>query len=296
MSVGANVPDPGSVGPARPFWVDTEQAADLAVHSVGVSTPLPLVRAAHEGAVATVTLDSPPNRNALSRRLVSELDAALGAAGEDPAVRVVVLTGTGSTFCAGADLQERLAGPAPPDGDGATVPTVIDRIASMRKPVVCKVNGHVRAGGMGLVAACDVAVAPSSATFAFSEVRVGVAPAIIIVPALRVMAPRALARYVLSGQMFDAAEAVASGLLTAAPGAAELDEWVAGQIAELLRASPDGVAAAKELLGELRLRPWGPALEEAARRSDQLFATPAAAEGMAAFLEKRPPSWVDDRR
>jgi methylglutaconyl-CoA hydratase len=158
--------------------------------------------------------------------------------------------------------------------------------------VVVRANGHVRAGGMGLVAAGDLAVAPGDATFAFSEVRVGVAPAIIAVPALRVMAPRHLARLALTGEVFDAETAVSSGLLTAAVGRAGLDAWVGRVVAALLRASPAAVAATKRLLLELRGRPWHESMAEATARSEQLFASVDAAEGMAAFLEKRPPAWL----
>lgn len=252
-----------------------------------------LVRCEREGPIVTVTLDSPSNRNALSRRLLADLASALGGAQADPEVRAVVLTGAGSAFCSGVDLTERLH---PPPGDPpATLAEVLSAIVSMPQPVVAKVNGHVRAGGMGLVAACDLAAAVSAATFAFSEVRVGVAPAIIAVPALRRMGRRAFERYALTGDVFGAAEAAASGLLNAAVAdASELDEWVGCVVASVLASSPQAVAATKGL-ADLVDRPWDDALAAAEELSDGLFGSDEAAEGMAAFLEKRKPCWAPPR-
>jgi methylglutaconyl-CoA hydratase len=250
----------------------------------------PLVRHERRGPVAVLTLDSPHNRNALSNRLLNELAVGLAEAQADPDVRVVVLTGDGATFCSGADLHERLHPPA--EAPSVTLPDVLTAIVSLPQPVVARVNGHVRAGGMGVVAACDLAVAPLGATFAFSEVRVGVAPAVIAVPASRRMAPRAFSRYALTGDVFGATEAVAAGLLTAAvPDTGDLEAWTDGVVASLLRCSPQAVAATKGL-GALAGDSWGDAMSVAEELSDGLFASEGAAEGMAAFLEKRQPSWV----
>ncbi|MGH9100758.1 MAG: enoyl-CoA hydratase-related protein, partial [Acidimicrobiales bacterium] len=174
----------------------------------------------------------------------------------------------------------------------ATLGEVLTAIVAMAKPVVARVNGHVRAGGMGLVCACDLAVAPQDATFAFNEVRVGMAPAIVAVPALRRMSRRAFDRYALTGEVFGAAQAVESGVLTAVvSGADVLDAWVGDVVASTLRSAPAAVAATKAL-AELVARPWAEALEAAAEVSEALFGTAAAAEGMAAFLGRRKPSWV----
>ena len=171
--------------------------------------------------VRTVTLDSPTNRNALSSRLLNELAAALEEAADDRAVRMVVLTGAGTVFCSGADLSER--GAAAPN----RMPDILRTLVECPVPVIARVNGAARAGGLGLIAAADMAVAAEAATFGFSEVRVGVAPAMILVPALRVVEPRFLARAVLTGESFTAAEAAAAGLLSAVvPDEAALDEWV----------------------------------------------------------------------
>lgn len=247
-----------------------------------------------DGPVVTVTLDSPGNRNALSRQLLAELHRALSTAQADPDVRVVVLTGEGRTFCSGVDLTERLH--PPPGEPPATLAEVLTTIVAMPQPVIARVNGHVRAGGMGLVAACDLAACDNAASFAFTEVRVGVAPAVIAVPALRRMGRRAFERYALTGDVFVGAEAVAAGLLSAAvDDRASLDAWVDATVASLLSAAPQAVAATKGL-ADLVDRPWDDALSAAEALSDTLFASEAAAEGMAAFLEKRQPAWRVERR
>ncbi|MGH9088147.1 MAG: enoyl-CoA hydratase-related protein [Acidimicrobiales bacterium] len=257
----------------------------------GATAGRPLARHERRGPVATFTLDSPRNRNALSARLLGELFAGLQEVQADPDVRVVVLTGEGSVFCSGLDLDERLHPPATPGS--ATLAEVLSSLHALPQPVVARVNGHVRAGGMGLVAACDLAVAPERATFAFTEVRVGVAPAIIAVPALALMGRRAFARYALTGDVFDADEAVAAGLLSAAaPDTAAMDEWVTSVVAALLRSAPSAVAATKELPGLVGGQPWDEAMTVAESLSAELFAAPAGTEGMAAFLEKRAPAWT----
>ena len=146
----------------------------------------PLVEVHHGEGVRTLVLDSPHNRNALSAQLLDELDRALRDATGDAGVRAIVLTGAGTVFCSGADLAER--GSAAPN----RMPDILTHIVQSPVPVIARVNGHARAGGIGLIAAADLAVAAAASTFAFTEVRVGVAPAMILVPALRVMDPRFL--------------------------------------------------------------------------------------------------------
>jgi methylglutaconyl-CoA hydratase len=245
-----------------------------------------LVAVRHDAGVRTLTLDSPANRNALSARLLDQLAGALHDATADRDVRAVVLTGSGSVFCSGADLSER--------GRGAPnrMPEILTAMVDSPVPVIARVNGHARAGGLGLVAAADLAVAPAAATFAFTEVRVGVAPAMILVPALRVVEPRFLARAVLTGEPFGAAEAQGAGLLSAVVSDEDaLDAWVAAQADAVRKGAPGAVAATKELMRGLPAQSWADGLAAAAVRSADLFAGPEAAEGMAAFLEKRRPSW-----
>jgi enoyl-CoA hydratase/carnithine racemase len=245
-----------------------------------------LVGVDHSDGIRTLTLDSPSNRNALSARLLEQLGLALRDATTDAAVRAIVLTGTGTVFCSGADLSER--------GSGVPnlMPEILTGLVESPVPVIARVNGHVRAGGLGLVAASDMAVAPESATFAFTEVRVGVAPAMILVPALRVMDTRFVTRMALTGERFEAAAAASSGLLSAVVAdEAALNSWVAVQADALRQAAPGAVRATKDLLRRLPPEPWHKALDEAAQTSAALFAGEEATEGMAAFLEKRRPAW-----
>ena len=236
--------------------------------------------------VRTLTLDSPANRNALSARLLEQLEQALRDATGDPEVRAVVLTGAGTVFCSGADLSER--GAAAPN----RMPAILTSMVESPVPVIVRVNGHARAGGLGLIAAADMAAAAESSTFAFTEVRVGVAPAMILVPALRVVDRRFLARATLTGERFSASEAAAAGLLsTATADETALDAWVADQTTAIRQAAPGAVQATKHLLRSLPARAWTEGLAAAASTSAQLFAGAEAAEGMEAFLQKRRPSW-----
>jgi len=184
-------------------------------------------------------------------------------------------------------LQERRHPPHGNDDEAPSLSEVFTCLVELPQPVIARVNGAVRAGGMGLVAACDLAVAPPSASFAFTEVRVGVAPSVIAVPALVVMDRRSFTRYALTGEVFGAAEALASGLLTAV--AEDIDEWVAEAVGAVLRSSPSAVAATKDLLGP---EGFERALADAEALSVELFASPDATEGIAAFLGKRPPRWA----
>ena len=204
----------------------------------------------------------------------------------DPDVRAVVLTGAGTVFCSGADLSER--GAAAP----SRMPAILTAMVESAVPVIVRVNGHARAGGLGLIAAADMAVALEASTFAFTEVRVGVAPAMILVPALRVVDRRFLARAALTGARFGAAEAAAVGLVSAVvDDEAALDAWVADQTTAILQAAPGAVKATKELLRSLPALEWADGLASAAATSAELFAGAEAEEGMDAFLQKRRPSW-----
>ncbi|NJP89073.1 enoyl-CoA hydratase [Nonomuraea sp. FMUSA5-5] len=241
------------------------------------------------GGVATITLDSPPNRNALSGRLLAELAERLGWALAEPAARVIVLTATGNVFCSGADLKEQRASGAPVT---AAFPEVLELIWDSPKPVVCRLNGTARAGGLGLVAACDFAIAPLTASFAFTEVRLGVAPAMIAVPVLRRLSARAAAEYFLTGEVFDAARAVEIGLLSAAVPPEELDATVARYAGMLALGGPEALAITKRLVREVPAMPFGEGLRRMAELSAERFTSEEGQEGIAAFRDKRPPAWV----
>ena len=250
-----------------------------------------------ERGIATITLDSPANRNALSAPLRRGLVARLTTAGQDEGVRAIVITGNGPAFCAGADLKEVAAalaadGGVPFDADAPGIPEILKTILDTPKPVIAKLNGPARAGGLGIVAACDIAVAPDDTTFSFTEVRIGVAPAMIAVACAPRMTPRALSRYLLSGETFSAAEAVASGLITATWPAAEFEAGLEGILDGLRKAEPRAVARTKSLLAELRTLSRDEAFALTEHLSAEFFASPEAAEGRASFREKRLPSWA----
>ncbi|MGP4009864.1 enoyl-CoA hydratase family protein [Streptomyces sp. 4N124] len=232
--------------------------------------------------IETLSLDSPHNRNALSAALVGELADALTDCGKDGDIRAVVLTHTGNTFSAGADLRD----PPPP----AALVGLLRQIVELPKPVVARVTGHVRAGGLGLLGACDIAAASNEATFAFTEVRIGVAPAVITLPLLPRTDPRALARYYLTGERFDAAEAARIGLLTASGG--DADAVLEPVLDGLRRASPQALAETKQLLTARVLEAFDRDAADLTALSARLFASADAREGMTAFLERREPPWV----
>lgn len=255
-----------------------------------------LVHYSVDGAVARLTLDSPHNRNALSTALVDQLHQGLDRAVTDPAVRVVVLGHTGGTFCAGADLSESSSsgGPSEPRD------IAIDRAREMTKtlrailelpmPVVGAIDGHVRAGGLGLVGACDLVVAGQNSTFALTEARIGVAPSIISLTLLPKMSPRSAGRYFVTGEKFGAAEAATIGLITLA--ADDVEAAVDGLTAEIVKGSPQGLATSKALTTAAILRSFDERAEELTRLSAELFGSDEAREGMLAFLQKRQPNWM----
>jgi len=250
----------------------------------------PLVRYEVSRGVATLTLDSPRNRNALSRALVTQLLERLTAISTDAEVRAVVLAAAGPAFCAGADLSEMASGGAA-QAPGALL-DVLRAIVALPQPVVAKVAGQVRAGGIGIVGACDVALVAEPVKFAFTEARIGVTPAVISLTTLPHINTRAASRYYLTGETFDAAEAARIGLVTAAVPEASLDGAVE-QVLESFRASsPQGLRETKRLVAAgLRARIDTQGADMVAL-SARLFGSDEAQEGMRAFLERRPPAWA----
>ncbi len=241
-----------------------------------------LVHTAHERGITTLTLDSPHNRNALSAALVRELAAALKENGEDDDVRAIVLTHTGTTFSAGADLRD----PPPPEA----LVALLRQIIELPSPVLARVTGHVRAGGLGLLAACDITAASTESTFAFTEVRIGVAPAVISLPLIPRTDPRALARHYLTGERFDAAEAARIGLLTAAGD--DVDAVLAPVLDGLRKSAPQALTETKQLLTTKVLEAFDRDAAALTALSARLFSSAQAREGMTAFLERRDPPWV----
>jgi enoyl-CoA hydratase len=251
-----------------------------------------LVHYAVEGPVARITLDSPDNRNALSTALVNQLHQAFTDATEETGVRVVVLDHTGGTFCAGADLAEAAGRDL---GDVAVdrareLTRLLRRILELPMPVIASIDGHVRAGGLGLVGACDIAVAGAASTFALTEARIGVAPSIISLTLLPRMSARAAGRYFLTGEKFGAAEAAEIGLITIA--ADDVRASVASLTTAIGKASPQGLAASKALTTAGILEAFDRGADELTEESARLFVSDEAREGMVAFLHKRQPNWA----
>ncbi len=248
-----------------------------------------IVQYSADRGIARIALDSPRNRNALSAALMAQLGQALSAAAAAEEVRAVELTHTGRTFCAGADLAEAAEG-------GMAAGTLrlialLRQIAALPKPVVASIDGHVRAGGMGLVGACDIVLAGPSATFAFSEVRLGLAPAVISLTTLPRLTARAAGRYYLTGETFGAAVAATIGLITEA--APDVRAAATAVLDALRAASPQGLRETKPLLTGGLLAAFDARGAELAEQSARLFGSPEAREGMAAFLGKRPPRWAE---
>ncbi|MET9492618.1 enoyl-CoA hydratase family protein [Nocardia sp. NPDC006630] len=252
----------------------------------------PFVRYEVQDGFAVLTLDSPHNRNALSSRLVTELLQGLGRAAEDTEVRGVVLTHTGNTFCAGADLREAIDADPSAAAEIRTgwMVQVLRRILELPKPVLARIDGNVRAGGMGIVAACDIAVAGRGSSFALTEARLGLAPFVISLTLLPRMTSRAAARYFQTGETFDAAEAERTGLITIAADdpVAEVNQLVSA----LRKGSPQGLAESKRLTTAATLREFDGYADTLAKRSGSFFGTAEVIEGMTAFFERRPPSWA----
>lgn len=257
------------------------------------AAPPPPVRVEVAGGVATLTLDAPANRNALSGAMVAGLLDALAAAVADPSVRVVVLTNTGSVFCAGADLSEQATA-----ARGATGARGFDEllraIQTCPTPVVGRIDGHAVAGGVGLAAVCDISIARDDVLLGFTEVRVGVIPAMISVVCLPKMRRGDALEAFLRGRRFPASEAAELGLITRAVPAGDLDAAVAEIVDDLRRGGPIALGEAKRLVYEVPTLPIDEAFRRTAEQSAALFGGAEAAEGMAAFLEKRRPSWAPE--
>lgn len=234
--------------------------------------------------IGTITLDSPHNRNALSKQLVTELAAALEtAAGDDS--HVVVLRSADRVFCSGADLKEASGGGME---EGARGVIALQRqIVAHPKPVVVRIAGPVRAGGLGIVAAADVAICADEVTFAFTEARLGLAAAMISLTVLPRMTSRSAADTFLTGRTFDAAEAVASGLITRAVPADSLDDAIASVCADLQLAHPQGLRETKKVLARDLIDRLDSRGDEMAALSASLFGSEGAREAMAAFLAKK---------
>lgn len=234
--------------------------------------------------VATITLDSPHNRNALSRQLVTELHERLERAADDAAVKVALIRSEGRVFCSGADLGE-----ARSEGMvvGARRIVALQRLmVALPKPVVTRIAGPVRAGGTGIVAASDIAICAEEANFALTEVKLGLAAAVISLTVFDRLSPRAASLTTLGGELFSGAQAAAYGLVTAAVPAERLDDEVTALCASLATGNPQGLRESKALLNRDLLARIDAHGETVAELSAELFASDTAREAMAAFLQR----------
>ncbi|GGO17980.1 enoyl-CoA hydratase [Micromonospora parathelypteridis] len=264
----------------------------MATSVPGMTSPDVLVRVATARGVTTLTLDSPHNRNALSTGLMTQLLAGLADAVADDAVRVIVLDHTGPVFCSGADLKETAAAYASGTVPAGMLGDVLAALWECPKPVLARVAGPARAGGLGLIAAADLAVCADQATFAFTEVRIGVIPAVISATVLPRLHPRAAAELYLTGDTFDGRRAAEIGLVTASVPADGLDAAVQRFCDSLVRGAPGALAGAKELLRRPGTAELRGDLARLAALSTGYFLSDEGREGVTAFREKRLTRWV----
>ena len=251
------------------------------------------------GPVATIWMNRPDLHNAFDEILIAELTAACIALNEDKDIRVVILAGRGKSFSAGADLNwmKRAAHNGLDDNlnDARALAHMLRTLAGMKKPTIARVRGAALGGGMGLAAACDIAVATTKAVFATSEVKFGIIPSAISPYVLRAIGARQATRYFQTAERIDACRAREIGLVHEAVEPEQLDAKVQEIVAALLAGGPLAQAAAKELIHAVDGQPVNEALvEDTAHRIAHLRATPEAREGIAAFLEKRSPAWIGE--
>ena len=246
-----------------------------------------------ERGVATITLNRPENRNALSIELVDSLGRDLDRALADPAARVVVLTNVGNTFCAGADLKAALASgaSAQPTSDRSFL-DIFDLILDSPKPIVGRLAGHCLAGGLGLAASCDISIAAADATFGFTEVRIGVAPAVISVVCLPKLRRADALELFLTGERISAQRAADVGLINRAVPRAELDNSVAELVGKIVAGGPNALAVSKQLIARVPGMSRQDGFAYTGPLSASLFASAEGQEGIGAFRAKRPASWI----
>ncbi|MDA8062404.1 MAG: enoyl-CoA hydratase-related protein [Actinomycetota bacterium] len=272
-------------------------------HSTEDGDPGEAVRYTSESGVATLTMAQVATRNALTEELLVGLLAGLERASSDPSVRVVVLSHDGPVFCAGADLRQGRA-PVGPGADGlpgskpgsqpgrADLPAVLSAIQDLPLPVVARIAGPCLGGGLGLAAACDLSVAGEDVLLGFSEVRLGVAPAIISVVCLPKLRRGDALQLMLTGERISASRAAQLGLISRAVPTEQLDDAVAQVVDQLKAGGPRALAATKALVLGSDRAARDAALSEMSALSAALFAGEESAEGRAAFQQRRPPSWV----
>ena len=271
--------------------VSDEKVSDGKV-SDGKESGQEVTKYERRGRAAWITLDSPATRNALSAALVAELTAHLQTAHADDGVRVIVLTGAGPAFCAGADLKKSGDMGEPGQRGGNPFVDVMTLMRDGPKPVICAVNGAAFGGGLGLVATGDISIGVEGAKFSFSEVRIGLIPAMISVVVLPKLGEHLTMRLFLTGERFTAERALEYGLLHRVVPADELEAAVQREVDAICKGGPIAIREAKRLVRRVARLPEDEAFAWAEKKIAELFASEEAAEGMAAFAQKRPPRWA----
>lgn len=250
-----------------------------------------------EARVAHVTLNRAEVHNAFDPAMVEGLTSALDRIGNDVGVRAVVLRGAGKNFCAGADIEQMKKSATFTAEQNVEVARhsarMFHRLYALGKPTIACIQGAVRGGGCGVVAACDIAIAARSASFRLSEVKIGVIPAMISPYVIAAIGERMARRYMITGEEFDALEAQRIGLVHRVVDETQLEGAVEAMLGHIATSGPGAIAAIKQLIPLSAHAPIGPdIIEETARRIATVRATPEAQEGLAAFLEKRKPAWI----
>src|SRR6266508_934675 len=258
---------------------------------------MPSILTDREGTILRVTLNRPEVRNAFDEDLIAELTAAAAQAAQDKTLRAVVLAGNGKTFCAGADIgwmskaiaytqRENLS-------DAEDLARMLERLDTLRVPLIGRLHGAALGGGVGLAAVCDIVIAADDAVFALSEVKLGILPAVVAPYVLRKIGVSAARELFLTGARFTAARAKEIGLVHEVVPTDALDNTVGTYVSELLSSAPDAIAAAKALIPSV----WGRSVEGAMPITAPAIAerrvSPEGQEGLRAFLEKRRPTWVE---
>ncbi len=251
-----------------------------------------------DAGVGTITLNRPERHNAFDDVLITELIAAMAAMAADAAVRVLVIASTGRSFCAGADLNwmKRAAAYSPDESllDARALAEMLRALAQMNKPTLARVQGPAYGGGVGLVAACDIALATCDAQFTLSEVKLGIIPAVISPHVINAIGERHARRYMLTAERFNAAEAYRIGLVhEILPDQPALDDALGRIVGALINNGPRALAQCKDLIRAVAWQPVSAAvIEDTAQRIAAIRSSGEAMEGMNAFLEKRKPSWL----
>ena len=253
-----------------------------------------IVRVETAAGVTTVTLADVENRNALGAALIEGLRGAVADANADPAVRAVVVTNEGSTFCAGANLKERSSGRGKAAASGG-FESLLHEIQTSPTPIVGRIAGHVVGGGNGLASSLDISIASEDVKFGFTEVRLGVAPAIISVVCLPKMRPGEAMEAFLRGHRFPSTRAAELGLINRAVPRDQLDAAVGEVLADLRKGGPTALGFAKRLVYEVPRMSQKEAFAWTARLSAELFRSEEGAEGMKAFVTRSRPPWAEEQ-